>query len=102
MNVLPLMPKDLVQETNSVIHQFIWKDQRPRIRLDILTLNKDQGGLRVVNITAKDLALKVKSVFAYYQNEYIAALANKLLILGIQDFLWKANIRPNEVNKLSS
>ena len=100
MSVLTLMPKNIVTKINDMIRRFIWNDKKQKIPLNQLQKNKDDGGLGLVNIELKDLALKAVWAIRMDQDELIQKFAKRKLNLGIdlQD-LWKCNINFKDINK---
>ena len=63
MMVLPTPPLNILQQFKKATESFIWNGARPKIRYEVLKLNKHEGGLNLVDLTIKSLALKVSWPF---------------------------------------
>ena len=59
MLVLPEIPTRIVNQFNTMISKFIWNGRVPKIVLSTLQLNREDGGLKLVNLALKDSSLKV-------------------------------------------
>ena len=59
MMVLPTVSEKIVQNFNSMLTDFIWNGKRSKIKLAILQTSRRQGGLNLVNIRIRDMALKI-------------------------------------------
>ena len=44
---------------NDVIIKYLWKQMRARILIGILNLPKNEGGVKLVSLSKKELALKI-------------------------------------------
>ena len=57
MMVLPIIPKNIVQQVDNVIRSFLWDNKKAKIAYSILQNPKKQGGLNLVNLKNKDISL---------------------------------------------
>ena len=79
MNVLPMLPDKMIDIFNDMIIKYIWKLKVARIPLVALNLPKDQGGLKLVSLKAKEQALKINWVKHYHQFYELQILADQAL-----------------------
>ena len=61
--VLPSPGKKFLEKMKQIITQFIWDGKRPKISYKTLTGLKEQGGMGLVDLEARDKALKVQWPF---------------------------------------
>ena len=97
MNVLPLLGKYYYQEFNKIILDFLWDGKKAKIPLRLLQGNKDDGGLALFNIEARDLSLKAAWVFKMDCDPIIKELANLTLENKLDKSIWKCNLKPDEL-----
>ena len=57
MQVLFPIPDRICADVDKAIEDFVWKGKRPKITLETLKLNKEDGGLGLVDIKTKHRAL---------------------------------------------
>ena len=62
MQALPLMSKVLECKLKKPITDFIWSGRKLKIRYENLTLEKERGGRKLVNIAARDKSMKIEWV----------------------------------------
>ena len=55
-------------EYNHLIYKFLWSDKKPRITHKKIIQDCAQGGLKLVDLRAKDLAMKASFVTKAIQN----------------------------------
>ena len=60
LQVLPAINSRMVQKINEIIQDFIWNGKKPKIRLETLQGNKNDGGLGLFNLAKKDCTLKLQ------------------------------------------
>ena len=65
---MPLLDKTFIKDYNPVIRDFIWNNKMSKIGLQYLYLPKDQGGLKLVNLQKRDMALKINWIQIYFNN----------------------------------
>lgn len=93
MNVLPNMPEQYILEINKLLVKFIWNGKRPKIALQALQCDKLQGGVGLVDLENKEKSLKILWVKAYFQEDTIKALADRLLLARLKEKVWETNLR---------
>ena len=85
---------------NDLISKYLWKQERARIPLDILSLTKDNGGLKLVNLKAKEQSLKINWILSYMQNIEIKILADHCLDNQVGEFIWQYNLHFEDIESL--
>ena len=60
--VMQLMELQLKKVIN-VITDFIWKGKKPKIAYRTLTKSREQGGIRLVDLSAKQESLRIRWIF---------------------------------------
>ena len=78
MLVLPSVQDGFVRKMTALFTDFIWNGARPKIAARVLMLNKNQGGLGLVNLQARDKALKCTWIQSLNQDQKCAELAFNL------------------------
>ena len=68
MNVLRLIPQNIIDAVYTTIRNYTWKGGTPRIATEVLFAPKEQGGLRLFDLEKKDKALKIQWVKAYFEH----------------------------------
>ena len=58
MMVLPNMPKNTRKCIENEIRDYLWNGKKSKIALKILQNSKTEGGLNLVNLENKEIALK--------------------------------------------
>ena len=89
-----------IREINGIIRSFLWNNKRAKISLEMLQKGKDQGGLRLVNIKAKQEALKITWIVKLWDDEFLANCAYNELDLMLKESIWKCNIKEDDVSML--
>ena len=81
-SVLPyLVHGDIYTELNKLIMNFIWRGKRAKINFNILKQPKDEGGLRLVDLRSKHIALLIQWLFVkdeFVQARYTRKLKNTI------------------------
>lgn len=94
--VLPTLPSTIAVNFNTIIKSFLWNGGHSKIALSKLCNARELGGLRLVDIVAKDIALKTQWVAILQDNEKVRALATEFLP-AIGHDIWYCNISPKDV-----
>ena len=85
------MPIKYVKQLEDMISHFIWNGT-PKIAMKIIKGSKFDGGLGLVNIPKKELALKFQWVSKAINDDLIRELASRLLKNPMGELLWKVNL----------
>ena len=105
MQFLPMLSIQLEKNLQKLITNFIWNGKKPKIRLKTLTLNKCDGGRRLVNLKLRDASLKIEWVkrVAEGEDQILRSLAFYLINTQIQnDIFWECNFSPADVQQFRS
>ena len=91
MGVMANLSELQIGRISKMIHGFLW-DGRSRGRISMYTLsrNKDEGGLRLVDIKAKQDALKIQSIFN--SGDLLNNAYHELGTTALNSLLWKCNL----------
>ena len=100
MSVLPLLEKETINKLRQIFTDFIWDGKKPKIKLDILSLLKEQGGLNLANMEAKDKALKAQWVMRIKNNEKLKTLADNLMHNQMGHLFWKCHLFVHDIDKV--
>ena len=92
MSVLPTIPYRYIEKLNKAITMFIWKGRKPKISLKKLQLDKNKGGMNLVNFEEKDRSLKIAWIQILEENDEIAELAYKQLNYDLKNTIWYCNL----------
>ena len=95
--VMYTISKEKIREFENIVHKFLWKGKRACISMKLLCRKKDQGGLRLVNMTAKQNALKITWISKLKNDTLLATCAYHNLDPHLADLIWKCNISPKDV-----
>ena len=99
LKILPSLPIEYLQKFEKLANDFIWDQKKPKIPLKILQGNKDQGGLGLINLQAKQGALKAQWIFDIQQNDIMKYLADYFLGNKANELLWQTNMLKEDVKK---
>ena len=94
------MSEQLINKFESVILKYIWKDSSPKIPLSVLQLAKDCGGLCLVDLGAKQMALKLQWIFRIMDSDFFKEVAINNLIPSLGLYIRRCNLKATDVHKL--
>ena len=95
--VLRKMPKQYLSTLQSVISNFLWNNGKAKIPWGVLTLPSKLGGISLVNIKLKDIALKVQWAIKIQEDKTLRILAYQLLQNKYGNNIWEANLNSRDV-----
>ena len=99
MMVLCTIPDKVVKTFESIVTSFIWNNRKAKISLRTLQKQKSVGGLNLVNLKIRDIALKTTWVqILDREKEYAQMTYCKLHYMGYM--IWKCYIHPADVKQL--
>ena len=96
---LNLISDEHVKEFNQTINNYLWKNRKPKIPLKVLQLPVTDGGLGLIDIRKKDIAMKVQWVKHMIKEDNIKELALELLP-GIGSDIWKCNLNDKDADNM--
>ena len=85
MMVLSRMPNTMFETLQKMFDKFLWNGWKPKINQKILTMPKNEGGLKLVDMEVKDKALKLSWIQILTKEPKLKRLA----------YLNMGNIMPN-------
>ena len=102
MQVLHHISDDQIRRAEEIITSFLWKGRKAKISMKILKMNKDQGGMGLVDLKAKHQSLQIAWIKKIHTNPEVESLA--CFFLGrdyiLNDSLWKANMCESDARKI--
>lgn len=100
MQVLPNMPVHIYNEISEIVQKFLWSGGSTKISNKILTKDKKYGGLRLVNILARQQALKIQWIVFITTNATWMSIFQHQLTFPITEIIWKCNFAYKHVKYL--
>ena len=80
VSVLSNIPQRYINQFYELVENFLWGEGKPKVTTDILMLPKDQGGMQLVNLGAKQDSLKIKWAILARENLFFAEVVGNNLI----------------------
>lgn len=96
-SVLGRISKAQLKDFYGIIRNFLWKGGKSKIALRKLQNSKEFGGLQLIDLGAKDCALKCQWVSDIKEYENIKALSEQFLPKIKQD-IWLCNLASRDVS----
>ena len=101
MMVLPIIPDNVVKKCQAMIREYIWGGKKSKIAYNILQNSKENGGLRLVNLRNKDIALKSTWPQILDTEQHYASLVYQILRCSkLKENIWRCSIHPTDVSLL--
>ena len=101
MQVLPLISEQCIIEIESAIENFLWNGKRPKIPLKTLKCNISDGGLGLVDIKTKHIALMFNWIADCNRSPAIYNLARTFLGEYCENnLIWQFNLSTNDSKKM--
>ena len=97
---LPSPGKIFFNSYKCIILDFIWDGKKPRIRYDKLIQNHENGGLKLMDLETKNLAMKVKWLQYMKGKEAPWFYINSKISSEKQENMWRCNFKYEDVNHL--
>lgn len=92
MQVFANIGANILQKLDQIIKNFIWKVGRTKISHKILTKDKAQGGLRLVDVSARQKALKAQWIVFIHNDDFWANVFFSKMNINIGKAIWECNI----------
>ena len=100
MMVLPTIPSKIVKQVDNIIRQFLWSGKKSKIAYSMLQNPKHQGGLDLVNLTKKDIALKASwPQILGKEQEYAEMVYGIMKCSTLKENLWRCSIAPEDARE---
>ena len=101
MMVLPLIPKNILKNIDNTIRDFIWNGKKSKIAYTTLQLPKQEGGMGLVNLSTKEVALKATWPQILEQEEdYEQLVYTQLRCKHLGRNIWRCTLLPEDVNNM--
>ena len=97
---LPLLTREYISKYNSVARDFIWRGKKPKVAFTVIQGLKEQGGLNLSDLEARDRSMKLQGVCRLITNETMKATAYLILENPMRDFIWEIQIRKKDIQEL--
>ena len=92
-----LSPKQ-ISKIYKCIKQFIWKGKKSKLKLELLQNPKEYGGLKLVNMDAKQTAIKISQIPKIINRDM--SYVYNWLIPKAKHLIWEFNLAPEHVEVL--
>ena len=100
MMVLPTIPRNIVVKIEKKLENFLWNGKKPKISMKTLQMSKEQGGLKLLDLTKKDASLKITWVRLLDRDPHFAKLAYENICPGFDHNIWFCNMHEADVEDL--
>ena len=101
MTVFPYMPENIIKNINNIIRDYIWNGKKSKIAYNILQLPKAHGGLNLVNLRNKDIAIKATwPQILYHESEYALLVYKLLRVSALGHDIWRCSLKPEDVKSM--
>ena len=102
MTALRAIDNNHVKMYDQLVKNFLWDGGIPKIKHTILQAPTHQGGLKLVNLTKKDQAIKISWVKIVTQDPEMANFAYFSLSPNLGELIWKCNLKQTDVKVIFS
>ena len=101
MMVLPFMPQNTIKTLDNIFRDFIWDGKKSKIAYAILQNSKSEGGVDLVNLRNKEIALKATWPFILKGEEEYAQIAYHMMrVSSLGENIWRCRISEDDVKQL--
>ena len=101
MMVLQFIPESIVKKVDNLIKDFLWNKRKPKIAYKILQNPKKEGGLNLVNLRKKEIALKATwPQILMNEPEYEELVYTIMRMSGLGRDIWRCNLLHEHVYML--
>lgn len=101
MSVLPNVNYDYILKFNDIIAKFLGNKKRIRIPLTTLQLSRSEGGLKLVNLYLRQLALKAQWIIFIRDSPKWSHIAYTYINPTLSNRVWTVNLHSKDVNTIS-
>ena len=103
MRVLPHLPRKYVQRLESKFREFLWSGKKAKIGLRTICGKKSEGGLGLVDLRIKDVAIKISWLKLLKCDQHTASIAygsmgDIVSVLG--ETIWRCNLHKLDAKRL--
>ena len=100
MTVMINLTEEQIKIANARISKFIWDNKKPKISFEQLCKKKHQGGLGLVNLKAKQKALKIAWIFKIHKDSFLENQCYDTLHCKLRQLIWSCNLKSGDVKKM--
>ena len=101
MLVLPTIPGKIVKQVDNVIREFLWNGRKSKIAYRVLQNPIRDGGVNLVNLKLKDIALKASwPQILSTEVEYSTLVYSIMKCSKLKEDIWRCSIAPEDVKNL--
>ena len=99
--VLPNMPSNIIKCIDNSIRNFIWNGGKSKIAYQILQNPKDLGGVNLVNIRSREIALKASwPQILSYENQYQLIVYSIMRCSRLGNDIWRCSLLDEDIHKM--
>ena len=102
MAVMISLSEEQVKIVNNKIRNFIWGGKKSKISLDRLQKKKVQGGLKLVNLIAKQKTMRISWIFKIEQDPFLEARMYNNICQVVKNKIWICNLSATDAKKYFS
>lgn len=102
MQVLPNVPYRLINKFYDLVVSYLWGDKKPKIKLNILQLDKSKGGLRLVDLFYRQISLKAQWIVIIRNSTFWSKIAYEQINPRLNDRIWLCNLSTNDIETVCS
>ena len=100
MTTLVNMTENQIKKVEVMIHDFLWNGRkRGRISMNTLTKDRKQGGLRLVDLRAKQKSIKIKWIFTIEKDPFLTQCMHENLDPNMGMTIFECNLSKIHVKK---
>ena len=100
MSVMITLSDAQIKAIEKKITAFLWNGRRARISLVTLQKDKTQGGLRLVDLRAKQNTVMIKWIFSIEKDPFLKNSMYNAIDQDLQEVIWEANLERKHVYPL--
>ena len=100
MSTMMYLTEKHIDKIDKLFREFLWNGRKAKISLNTLKKLKIQGGLRLVNLKAKQDTLRVSHIFLMKNNVFLTNRMHVNLSNLLGENIWKCNLKSNDAKRL--
>ena len=101
MMVLPNIPQGTIRKLENMFREYLWDGKKSKVAISILQVAKKNGGLDLVNVKNKEIALKATwPKILSTEQEYASLVYHIMRCNVIRQDIWRCRIEESDIKKL--